>query len=545
MPPTRVRASPAPPPPALASPPPRAPRVAPGTASRGVARGAASSSGRRARATPPGASSRAPGAPPNDDAGATTITPAALAAARAATVVVAPHVRAARANNNPVSRLLAPFTASSRRGSGVCVSLDDGKTVAVVTAAHVACLAGAKNRLEVRFESATGENKRTSLTTRLARVAAVHPDLDLAALAFVDDEPLLERDDPPFHQRRDGNQTMPEKPVAPPPTPPWMPLSSDTPAVGDAVVALGYPMLWSAALSEVLETARNRTRAVRQPPRDARARVGDERVAGPGGAFRGKKLTALDTSGVTHCLHSACVASGASGGPLANARGEAVGVHSFGDAFYGATRDVAVLCDAATCADGLGFDAHRRGAGGGGLRGGVRDETRQRKHRANVGPGAEADVPGAERGAEKGLDPLASRGGHTGSEIISKRTRFRSLSRARRRGRRPRRPSPTTTPLPRPDRSPPLPSRSLPHPAPRVPRPGPVVVHPRVQSPCAGAIGNAAPDPWRAESPRRPPYRSRPAAATSVAVMTAPGGTGTRARGTSEPPPRNHHRRSL
>ena len=221
MPPTRVRASPAPPP-APASPPPRAPRVAPGTASRGVARGAASSSGRRARATPPGAS-RAPGAPPNDDdAGATTITPAALAAARAATVVVAPHVRAARANNNPVSRLLAPFTASSRRGSGVCVSLDDGKTVAVVTAAHVACLAGAKNRLEVRFESATGEKKRTSLTTRLARVAAVHPDLDLAALAFVDDEPLLERDDPPF-QRRDGNQMMPEKPVAPPPTPPWMP----------------------------------------------------------------------------------------------------------------------------------------------------------------------------------------------------------------------------------------------------------------------------------------------------------------------------------
>lgn len=347
MPPTRVRASPAPPP-ALASPPPRAPRVAPGTASRGVARGAASSSGRRARATPPGAS-RAPGAPPNDDdAGATTITPAALAAARAATVVVAPHVRAARANNNPVSRLLAPFTASSRRGSGVCVSLDDGKTVAVVTAAHVACLAGAKNRLEVRFESATGEKKRTSLTTRLARVAAVHPDLDLAALAFVDDEPLRE--------------TMPEKPVAPPPTPPWMPLSSDPPAVGDAVVALGYPMLWSAALSEVLkppETERERfgnlhatrgrvsaTSAWRvPPPARSRSRSG------------GKTKTALDASGVTHCLHSACVASGASGGPLANARGEAVGVHSFGDAFYGATRDVAVLCDAATCADGLGFDA--------------------------------------------------------------------------------------------------------------------------------------------------------------------------------------------
>ena len=341
MPPTCVRASPAPPP-ALASP-----RVAPGTASRGVARGAASSSGRRARATPPGASRAPGGAPPNDDAGATTITPAALAAARAATVVVAPHVRAARANNNPVSRLLAPFTASSRRGSGVCVSLDDGKTVAVVTAAHVACLAGAKNRLEVRFESATGEKNRTSLTTRLARVAAVHPDLDLAALAFVDDEPLREM--------------MPEKPVAPPPTPPWMPLSSDPPAVGDAVVALGYPMLWSAAFSEVLK-----------PPETERERFGNlhatrGRVSAtsawrvPAERSGEKKLTALDTSGVTHCLHSACVASGASGGPLANARGEAVGVHSFGDAFYGATRDVAVLCDAATCADGLGFDA-RTGA---------------------------------------------------------------------------------------------------------------------------------------------------------------------------------------
>jgi len=349
MPPTRVRASPAPPP-APASPPPRAPRVAPGTASRGVARGAASSSGRRARATPPGAS-RAPGAPPNDDdAGATTITPAALAAARAATVVVAPHVRAARANNNPVSRLLAPFTASSRRGSGVCVSLDDGKTVAVVTAAHVACLAGAKNRLEVRFESATGEKKRTSLTTRLARVAAVHPDLDLAALAFVDDEPLLERDDPPF-QRRDGNQMMPEKPVAPPPTPPWMPLSSDPPAVGDAVVALGYPMLWSAAFSEALK-----------PPETERERFGNlHATRGRVSATSAWRVPAELAPGVTHCLHSACVASGASGGPLANARGEAVGVHSFGDAFYGATRDVAVLCDAATCADGLGFDA-RTGA---------------------------------------------------------------------------------------------------------------------------------------------------------------------------------------
>jgi hypothetical protein len=41
-------------------------------------------------------------------------------------------------------------------------------------------------------------------------------------------------------------------------------------------------------------------------------------------------------------LHTASVASGCSGGPLVSERGEVIGVHSFGDAFYGGARDVAV-----------------------------------------------------------------------------------------------------------------------------------------------------------------------------------------------------------
>ena len=41
-------------------------------------------------------------------------------------------------------------------------------------------------------------------------------------------------------------------------------------------------------------------------------------------------------------MHTAIVASGESGGPLVSSSGEVIGVHSFGDAFYGGERDVAV-----------------------------------------------------------------------------------------------------------------------------------------------------------------------------------------------------------
>ena len=49
-----------------------------------------------------------------------------------------------------------------------------------------------------------------------------------------------------------------------------------------------------------------------------------------------------DTETVTHVLHTSTVASGESGGPLVNGKMEVCGVHSFGDAFQGGERDVAV-----------------------------------------------------------------------------------------------------------------------------------------------------------------------------------------------------------
>ena len=53
-------------------------------------------------------------------------------------------------------------------------------------------------------------------------------------------------------------------------------------------------------------------------------------------------LTLTLTDAVTHVLHTSTVASGESGGPLVNGKMEVCGVHSFGDAFQGGERDVAV-----------------------------------------------------------------------------------------------------------------------------------------------------------------------------------------------------------
>ena len=60
------------------------------------------------------------------------------------------------------------------------------------------------------------------------------------------------------------------------------------------------------------------------------------------GVSRGR---VLGTHGGTHAMHDATVLSGQSGGPLcrAEAPGRLFGVHSFGDAFYGGARDVAVM----------------------------------------------------------------------------------------------------------------------------------------------------------------------------------------------------------
>jgi V8-like Glu-specific endopeptidase len=46
----------------------------------------------------------------------------------------------------------------------------------------------------------------------------------------------------------------------------------------------------------------------------------------------------------THVAHTAQVASGCSGGPLLDDDGYILGVHSFGDKFYGGEADVAACC---------------------------------------------------------------------------------------------------------------------------------------------------------------------------------------------------------
>ena len=226
---------------------------------------------------------------------------AAIAAARASTVIVAPDVR---------SRL--PFMSSSRHGSGVVVSLTDDADppdpshLRVVTAAHVACLAGPRNSLRIRFPGVP------DAPDRRARVIALHPTLDLALLAFADD--------------RDDAHAHPSSPSpSPSPSPAWTPMADAVPDVGEPVAALGHPMGWSGAIKSIT----------------GRGNDDDDADSGRWGTLLARHPT--DGGSSTHALHDSPVASGESGGPLLDARGCVFGVHSFGDAFYGGERDVAVV----------------------------------------------------------------------------------------------------------------------------------------------------------------------------------------------------------
>ena len=150
--------------------------------------------------------------PPPDDA---------LASARAATVVVAPHAK---------TRL--PFLRSSRRGSGVVVSLDGaGGDLRVLTAAHVASLAGPDNRLDIRASDST------DAPTRVGSVVAVHPRLDLALIALDDVAPSVSNIATSW--KRDAPEDGKEKDTFPST---FAPLAAAPPPVGARVAALGYAM---------------------------------------------------------------------------------------------------------------------------------------------------------------------------------------------------------------------------------------------------------------------------------------------------------------
>jgi S1-C subfamily serine protease len=206
---------------------------------------------------------------------------------------------------------------SSRRGSGVVVSLDGaGGDLRVLTAAHVACLAGPNNRVDVRASASFADAR-----TRVGSVVAVHPRLDLA---------LIKLDDLP--DALDPSETDEPFPST------FAPLAAAPPPVGARVAALGYAMGWSSAF---------RT-AMRRRAGDSAAGVWGHLLATHEEAFFdfGEDEHDEEDSGAPKIaefvLHTASVASGCSGGPLVSEAGEVIGVHSFGDAFYGGARDVAV-----------------------------------------------------------------------------------------------------------------------------------------------------------------------------------------------------------
>ena len=249
---------------------------------------------------------------------------AVAARAWAATVVVAPDVTSK-----------VPFMGSSRRGSGVVVKVPDDGRMMVLTAAHVACLAGSRNRVRLRAPRAGAGVDDEWMT---ATVVGVHRELDIAVLGVLDDGGLEAREMP------------------------WLPLATSVPAPGEPVAALGYPMGWSGWLKGL--GGGGGGKIWRRAEERGGGGANEDDALGDSAGRWGKLLAAHErpvsgddarsdpsagratTRVTTHVLHTATVASGESGGPLISAAGEVLGVHSFGDAFYGGERDVAVAATA-------------------------------------------------------------------------------------------------------------------------------------------------------------------------------------------------------
>lgn len=183
---------------------------------------------------------------------------------------------------------------SSRRGSGTIV-VHDGRVV-VATAAHVASMAGKRNQLTLTMRA---DGSTASAT---ARVVGVHATLDLAVCEIVECSSTT------------GEAF--ERAAAE--------VASSRPTEGVEVDALGEPQGYAGVASAIARLGRGSS------PSSSRGSV-----------------IGVTKSG-THVMHSgAVVTAGMSGGPLLSvATGRVLGVHSFGDAFYGGERDVAVSLNA-------------------------------------------------------------------------------------------------------------------------------------------------------------------------------------------------------
>ena len=202
-----------------------------------------------------------------------------------------------------VSRFL-----SSRHGSGVLLSTEkyaaaneidafNREDFFVLTAAHVASMAGTRrDGLECVFPSDFKKEKAVSVQ---AEIFSVHERLDLALLRVVSSpssvssvSSLLSSRGLELPQKR--NEKMKET---------------------QRVRAFGYPMAYANPFFSL---------------------VGDSEQSN--GEIIGY------SEDCTHIAHTATVSSGCSGGPLLDDDGYVLGVHSFGDKFYGGEADVAACC---------------------------------------------------------------------------------------------------------------------------------------------------------------------------------------------------------
>jgi len=206
-------------------------------------------------------------------------------------------------NSSSKTPLILSRFLSSRNGSGVLLNTSNtGKYAAeintftrddifVLTAAHVASMAGLRrDGLECVFPSGSVQ----------AEIFSVHERLDLALLRVVpslSSSSLSSLSSRGLELSRKDDEKKKET---------------------RSVQAFGYPMAYANPLFTLF--------------RDS------EQSSESNGEIIGY------SEDFTHVAHTAQVASGCSGGPLLDDDGYILGVHSFGDKFYGGEADVAACC---------------------------------------------------------------------------------------------------------------------------------------------------------------------------------------------------------
>lgn len=206
-------------------------------------------------------------------------------------------------NSSSITPLILSRFLSSRNGSGVLLNTSNtGKYAAesdtftrddifVLTAAHVASMAGLRrDGLECVFPSGSVQ----------AEIFSVHERLDLALLRVVSSlssSSLSSLSSRGLELSRKDDEKKKET---------------------RSVKAFGYPMAYANPLFTLF--------------RDS------EQSSESNGEIIGY------SEDFTHVAHTAQVASGCSGGPLLDDDGYILGVHSFGDKFYGGEADVAACC---------------------------------------------------------------------------------------------------------------------------------------------------------------------------------------------------------